>query len=56
MTQNYGLSQKNNLGWDGMKLYLQPLSDIHLKSAFDFNTDFGERGDIRYVRFLLYWL
>ncbi|MBK7872156.1 MAG: ABC transporter permease [Saprospiraceae bacterium] len=44
---------KNNLGWDGMKLYLQPLSDIHLKSAFDFNTDFGERGDIRYVRFFI---
>jgi len=44
---------KKTLGRDGMKLYLQPLSDIHLKSAFDFNTDFGERGDIRYVRFFI---
>lgn len=32
-------------------LYLQALKDIHLYSQFDFNTDFGVRGDIRYVRF-----
>jgi putative ABC transport system permease protein len=30
--------------------YLQPLKDIHLRSRFDFNTDFGDRGDIRYVQ------
>ncbi len=30
--------------------YLQPLKDIHLHSRFDFNTDFGDRGDIRYVQ------
>lgn len=33
------------------QFYLQPLADIHLYSRFDFNTDFGKRGDIRYVRF-----
>jgi ABC-type antimicrobial peptide transport system permease subunit len=32
------------------EFYLQPLKDIHLRSRFDFNTDFGDRGDIRYVQ------
>jgi ABC-type lipoprotein release transport system permease subunit len=34
-----------------VQFYLQPLADIHLHSRFDFNSDFGNRGDIRYVRF-----
>ena len=33
------------------QFYLQPLASIHLHSRFDFNSDFGKRGDIRYVRF-----
>jgi ABC-type antimicrobial peptide transport system permease subunit len=36
---------------DSEILYLQALKDIHLYSQFDFNTDFGIRGDIRYVQF-----
>ena len=38
-------------GGTDVRFYLQPLADIHLRSRFDFNTDFGPRGDIRYVRF-----
>jgi ABC-type lipoprotein release transport system permease subunit len=34
-----------------VQFYLQPLADIHLHSRFDFKSDFGQRGDIRYVRF-----
>jgi putative ABC transport system permease protein len=34
-------------------LYLQPLSDIYLKSKFDFATDWGTRNDILYVRIFL---
>lgn len=44
---------KKVMGYDGEQFYLQPLADIHLKSEFDFNTDFGERGDIRYIRFFI---
>jgi putative ABC transport system permease protein len=42
---------KRKFGNDSEVFYLQPLKDIHLRSYFDFNTDFGNRGDIRYVRF-----
>ncbi len=31
-------------------LHLQPLRDIYLHSKFDFETDWGKRGDIFYVR------
>jgi putative ABC transport system permease protein len=31
------------------KVYLQPLSDVYLKSKFDFQTDWGKRSDIFYV-------
>jgi putative ABC transport system permease protein len=34
-------------------LYLQPLSDIYLKSKFDFATDWGTRNDMLYVRIFL---
>lgn len=34
-------------------LLLQPLRDIHLYSDFDFGTDWGKHGDIRYVRIFI---
>jgi len=34
-------------------LYLQPLGDVYLRSKFDFDTDWGTRGDILYVRIFL---
>ncbi|WP_080057659.1 ABC transporter permease [Spirosoma aerolatum] len=34
-------------------LYLQPLRDIYLRSVFDFQTDWGQRSDILYVRIFL---
>ncbi len=34
-------------------LHLQPLRDIFLYSKFDFNTDWGKRSDIFYVRIFL---
>lgn len=34
-------------------LLLQPLSDIHLYSDFDFGTDWGKHGNIRYVRIFI---
>ncbi|MCY7353011.1 MAG: ABC transporter permease [Cytophagaceae bacterium] len=34
-------------------LYLQPLRDIYLKSKFYFETDWGKRSDILYVRIFL---
>jgi putative ABC transport system permease protein len=34
-------------------LKLQPLSDIYLRSKFDFNTDWGKRSDIFYLRIFL---
>ncbi|TAE49834.1 MAG: ABC transporter permease [Bacteroidetes bacterium] len=58
-TAEAGLSEKlggyagEKFGASGVKFYMQPLSGIHLQSAFDFNTDFGKRGDIRYVRFFI---
>lgn len=42
---------KEKFDEDSQILYLQALKDIHLYSQFDFNTDFGIRGDIRYVQF-----
>lgn len=42
---------KTKFNEDEQVLYLQALKDIHLYSQFDFNSDFGQRGDIRYVRF-----
>lgn len=45
----YGqLAQYNND--KDTKLLLQPLSDIYLYSRFAFQTDFGKRSDIAYVR------
>lgn len=41
---------KKNFGNEAEIFYLQPLKDIHLHSQFDFNTDFGNRGNIRYVQ------
>jgi putative ABC transport system permease protein len=35
------------------RLRLQPLSEIYLKSKFDFKTDWGKRSEILYVRILL---
>ena len=34
-------------------LYLQPLHDVYLRSKFDFETDWGVRSDILYVRIFL---
>ncbi|AEI48380.1 ABC transporter permease [Runella slithyformis] len=34
-------------------LLLQPLQDIHLHSDFDFGTDWGKHGNIRYVRIFI---
>ena len=34
-------------------LYLQPLRDVYLRSKFDFESDWGIRGDILYVRIFL---
>ncbi len=42
---------KRTFGDRDVRFYLQPLADIHLHSRFDFNSDFGQRGDIRYVLF-----
>jgi ABC-type lipoprotein release transport system permease subunit len=42
---------ERTFGDPDVQFYLQPLADIHLHSRFDFNSDFGKRGDIRYVRF-----
>ncbi|TAE50574.1 MAG: FtsX-like permease family protein [Bacteroidetes bacterium] len=33
-------------------MQLQPLSDIYLRSHFDFGTDWGKRGEIIYIRIL----
>jgi putative ABC transport system permease protein len=41
---------KKKFGDESEIFYLQALKDIHLRSHFDFNTDFGNRGDIRYVQ------
>ena len=35
------------------KLALQPLSDIYLKSKFDFKTDWGKRSEILYVQIFI---
>lgn len=46
--------QLNRYAGDGeTTLYLQPLADIYLKSKFDFQTDWGKRSDILYVRIFL---
>lgn len=43
--------QKYNAG-NETQLLLQPLADIYLHSKFDFQTDWGPRGDIFYLRIL----
>ena len=44
---------QQGLNWDWVTFSLQPLTDIYLHSFFAFNTDFGPRGDYRYVRYSL---
>ncbi|MBO0948226.1 ABC transporter permease [Fibrella forsythiae] len=35
------------------KLYLQPMRDSYLRSKFDFDTDWGQRSDMLYIRIFL---
>ncbi len=41
------------LKWEDVRFYLQPLEQIYLHSSFDFNTDFGPRGNFQTVVLLL---
>ncbi|SFE99869.1 ABC transporter permease [Spirosoma endophyticum] len=52
-TDKIQLQIKRYANESGTTLELQPLRDIYLKSTFDFQTDWGKRSNMLYVRIFL---